>query len=177
MYCFSDYDDMLEKDYAIKGEAYTQMIDVCFRYAAMFSLTTTKNHPAMISEAPQSIFSQPHIEKKVSGGSRDTVHFFHCSEQAKRFLLTFSDDLFLWVDYEKPHRPEDLVFYREDGSVFFWSETHEGVCALINRENEDVSTVVSQPGWVHSALPSDSPIYGVPCESWFENLHAPSIPR
>ena len=177
MYCFSDYDDMLEKDCAIKGDAYTQIINVCFRYAVMFSLTTTKKHPAMVSEAPPPIFSQPHYNKGVSGGFRDTVYFFSCSEQAKTFLLSFTDDLFSWVDYEKPHRPEDLVFYREDGSVFFWSETHEGVCALINRENEDVSAVVSQPGWERSTLKSHSPIYGVPRELWFENLCAPSIPR
>lgn len=82
----SDYDDMLEKDCAIKGDAYTQIINVCFRYAVMFSLTTTKKHPAMVSEAPPPIFSQPHYNKGVSGGFRDTVYFFSCSEQAKTFL-------------------------------------------------------------------------------------------
>ncbi|MGM9680039.1 MAG: hypothetical protein ACI3XR_00890 [Eubacteriales bacterium] len=78
----------------------------------------------------------------------------------KELLLSRVTDLFDWIRTDERENPEDLTFYREDGSVFFWSETHEGICVLCDRVQEKVSQIVSKKGW--KARKEGEFIYGVP---------------
>lgn len=73
--------------------------------------------------------------------------FYKCTEEAKQLFLTVTNNLFDWIQYYGNDNPENPRFYRENGSVFFWSEIHEGDCCLYNRANEDVSSIVSKRGW------------------------------
>lgn len=45
--------------------------------------------------------------------------------------------------------PEDPVFYRDDGSVFFSSIIHDGKCFLFPTDSENISDIVSSDHWVH----------------------------
>lgn len=74
--------------------------------------------------------------------------FFKCNDTSRNYMHDITDDLFALVNInELKNKPEDLIFYREDGSVFFWSMLHEGLCIISCRENEDVKDVVSRRGW------------------------------
>ena len=57
--------------------------------------------------------------------------------------------MFDWMDWSKSDdpNPEDLIFYRADWSLFFWSETHEGKGAIYERADEDVSAAIDHFGW------------------------------
>ena len=57
-----------------------------------------------------------------------------------------SDSLFNWENVGGIKCPEDLTFYRNGDELFFWSETHEGVCAIFDN-GEDLSNIVSKKGW------------------------------
>lgn len=174
MYYFVDYDDDEREDLFIKGDDYKQLIHVCCQYSTMFSLAITKNLQGMVIGAPKPIFCQPHREAEF-GGMRQYVYYYSCTEESKRFLLSAVDELFSWFDIGDQHNPEDLTFYREDRSIFFWSETHEGVCALLNREEEDVSSVVKQRGWKYTDNRDKIPYLFNPAESDFEDEYAPKF--
>ena len=172
MYYFVDYDDNKKEDLYIKGDDYRQLIHVCCQYSTMFSLAITENLRGTVNGAPRPIFCQAHREAE-SGGLRQYVYYYPCTENTKKFLLTAVDDLFSWVDRLEQHNPEDLTFYREDRSIFFWSETHEGVCALLNRAGEDVSSVIKQRGWSYTGSRDKKPDLFIPAESEFEDEYAP----
>ena len=57
-----------------------------------------------------------------------------------------NDSIFKWM-YGKVKKPEDIAFYREDGSVFLSSVIHEGEDSLFPREGEDISAILDLDNW------------------------------
>ena len=145
MFYFLDYDDGCRMDLTIAGQDYIDLIMTCFRYSSFFSLAFASE------EIEQRVMSSisPFRRQVLYEGKyrRKFCCFYWCTDKAKQFLLTTATDLFEWIEFDDHNNPEDLVFYRDDDSVFFWSETHEGICALCNHAGEDVSVVTSKAGW------------------------------
>ena len=149
MYYYHDYDDYKNEDITIEGEDYAELIETCFRYSSYFSLS----------------FASKEIEQRVMKSltplRRDTENrsdlkyrcFYKCTEEAKTLFLTNTNDLFEWrkLEFDNLFNPENPRFYREDGSVFFWSEIHEGNCYLYNNADEDVTSIVSKRGWQYKS--------------------------
>ena len=146
-YVFWDYDDASGRDLDISGEAFEALLDACFRYTAVVAVTWSFRgyHAAQGMEG--SVFQYCVAQKAVGNGR--VRCFFTCCEATRRFLSDSYDCLFgwYWDGKDRGSLPEDLAFYRGDGSCFFTSETHEGHCYLYPRGEEDVSTVLNTEGW------------------------------
>lgn len=157
MYYFLDWDDEKNLELTIRGHDYAELIDICFKYSTHISLSIRfLRRDGIRFESPEP-YTKP-LKASLSASCGDTV-ILPCSEKTRQYLLKTTDDLFKWIDWCK--NPEDLTFYRADGSVFFWSLIHEGVCCLLNRPDEDVSGVVGNPDW-HSCPPESFPEFLVP---------------
>lgn len=145
-YVFWDYDDETDKDLDIDGEAYAELIDVCFRYAEVFAVTYSLKGFHEVQHMGGSVFQYCVAKKAILNGQIRC--YFKCCQATKQYLLETDPCLFSWYWNEKQHGylPENLTFYRNDGSVFFASETHEGQCYLYPRE-EDFSSVLNSEGW------------------------------
>ncbi len=161
MYIFHDWDDddpSAELD--IQGDHYKRLITLCFSYCHYFSLSENQFGKIDLPKGILKAFSeqQPALHSKK--------HVFFCSQEAKLFLLQKVNSFFPWLTLEQRKRgsekvihPEDLCFYRKDGSVFLWSETHEGICVICPKHKEDVSSIICFPGW-HDL--KDGEFFGVP---------------
>lgn len=143
MYYFLDHDDAECKELSIFGEEYTLLIDTCFRYSSCFSLNTGFLRRKGIS------FDIPKPYKMVANFKLQSTYpemaILPCSKSTREYLVNRVNDLFEWIDLN--NNPEDLTFYRQDGSIFFFSLIHEGVCCIANRQDEDVSEIVCNPYW------------------------------
>lgn len=157
MYYFLDYNDDECRDLYIRGQDYALLLDTCFKYSAYLSL----NIGFLRRKSIEVNIPKPYktVDKCMMPASCDDIVILPCTEQTKEYLMHTVNDLFEWID--KYENPEDLTFYRADGSIFFWSLIHEGVCCLVDRPNEDVTGVVDKPDW-HKCPPEEFPIFFVP---------------
>ena len=157
MYYFLDWNDEKNLELTISGLDYTELIDTCFKYSTHISFSLRFLRRGGIRFESPEPYAKP-LKASLSASCGDTV-ILPCSEKTRQYLLNRTDNLFKWMDWYK--NPEDLTFYRADGSIFFWSLIHEGVCCLINRPDEDVSGVVGKPDW-HRCPPEPFPAVLVP---------------
>ncbi len=164
-YFFEEWNWETKEDVEISGEKYINLIEICFKYTDTFSLVfdtleRANNFCGLICER---------INKVSFGKHRNYLAYFSCTEKAKRQLCLLTGSFFDLVNSwgeKKPEeeKPENLAFYRKDGSVFFWSETHEGMCALYEQEGEDVTDIIKSGNW--HIIDKDSPYYNIPKKSW-----------
>ena len=150
MYVFFSWDDTdpaAELD--IRGEQYIRLIDVCFQFCSYFTLNESR--AGTFFDLPDKELDHWPAQQYPPVGK---THLFFCSGKAKDYLQNKVGSLFSWFSWEASNQgkkerllPEDLCFYRSDGSIFLWSETHEGICALLPKDEEDVSSIISSVGW------------------------------
>ena len=98
--------------------------------------------------------------------------FFRCCKESRDFLLSETNSIF---DFEWPN-PEDITFYRRDGSVLFDSVAHEGECSIFPELQEDISEILEYGHWIRmeggTVFEEGSPCAPacdhqlVPCVSW-----------
>ena len=76
--------------------------------------------------------------------------YFAINEDTKNFVLSYGS---LFAYWENDHRSgynfepaQNLMFYRGDQSLFFFSETHERDCSIHPNEDEDVSEIIGRYG-------------------------------
>ena len=162
-YYYSDNDDYTDTERDICGEDYKEFIDKCFEYCTLLSFDVpiecsylTKDIIAYekhidITPAVYSLW-QEYYNNGPSGACLERKYFVSCNE-TKEFLYGFNSIFsYLWEDAEKDtssnmRKFENLIFYRDDLSVFFKAETHEGYCFMYPEENEDVKEIVGKNGW------------------------------
>lgn len=143
-YYFLDYDDIKEQDLNIEKKDFVSLIETCFKYSSSFSLVF-RSMSELNSFNDKFVSLQ--IEKLTSSdGIRNFKVFYVCNQHNQDQLLKKIDKLFDWNVVNGHIVPEDLTFYHENGKVFFWSETHEGVCALFD-SGENISEIVNKRGW------------------------------
>lgn len=157
MFYFLDHNDDECRELCISGQDYALLIDTCFKYSAYLSL----NIGFLRRKSVEVKIPKPYtiIENQSMPTLCDDIAILPCTETSKEYLLHTVNNLFEWIDWYE--NPEDITFYRADGSIFFWSLIHEGVCCLIDRPDEDVSGVVDTPDW-HRCPPEEFPTFFVP---------------
>ena len=143
-YYFLDYNENTMKNLYIKGNDYTDLIELCFKYSQKFSFVFSSLKQVEWLNQKSDIYNYDEI--RLSDKIRNYKVYCECTNENKKILLSNWDNLFNCLDHTN-NNYEDITFYREDESVFFWSETHEGVCAIFNRANENVDEVTSKEGW------------------------------
>ena len=150
-YRFYDTDSTGNAEYDISGNDYFKLIDVCCKYCSVVSFKIGNKSSECLE------YLNPFLVKKdikVNTGNknqRDEIRFYSVCDEMCKFLKEVSSSIFSWLYYII--NLEDLTFYREDGSVFFESSTHDGICDLIPKEDEDISEIISKGDWVENPKP------------------------
>ena len=139
-------------DNDISGEQYKDLMKTCCKYCKILSLKYRKNvfnttrEKLKKFESVNGPLGRPFIEYYSRG--EETV-FYDVCEELLFCLLSLADNIFCdWIDGWRANGPDDPTFYREDGTVFLNTITHEGELTLRPRENEDVSHIISNIGWL-----------------------------
>ena len=155
IYNYFDYDsDHPEIEYDITGEDHRTFLEICFKYCTVVSFKFTDNdalerqhrndlEPFRIAP-PDWVYNLAH--DPLWNWSVD-MHFYRLCPELLELLQTIADGLFQWLDGWGYCNPENPIFYREDGSIFFTSEVHDGKGILAPRDDEDVSRLLSIEKW------------------------------
>lgn len=154
-FVFYDTDINGKEDYDIAGDDYAKLISVCCKYSAYLSLRITDCGLPCVKELEKYrvekdkkfVYMYAHFYKEGSAKSDSEVRYYSVCPELMDLLLRVSDNIFGWINGQGYANPEDPVFYRADGSVFFSSVIHDGQCVLYPNDDEDVSEIVSKDNW------------------------------
>ena len=155
VYQFRDTDYSGTEELDICGIDYENLIRTCAEYASTVSMRIISSENPCIQQLERFRLHETDPIEYVYGhyyarDDRRAVHeirYYRLCPEAIEVLLSISDSIFKWISAWGYHNPEDLAFYREDGTVFFDSIVHEGVCNLYPRTGEEVQRIVQSEGW------------------------------
>ena len=160
LYRFYDTDAAGTKTYDISGARYRQLLGTCFQYCTSVAMCVHQDVNAdflSIESFALPVTSRLRVQYGHYGSfaaddrnetkTYQLVHYV-LEPEVKRFLLTRADGIFQWTYAWESENPDDLTFFRPDGSVFFSCRAREGVCTLSPAEDEDVSLILSDPRWI-----------------------------
>ena len=149
-YVYYDTDIDGNEEYDIRGESYEILIRTCCRYSAVLYLKCMKPDLSVAVclkpfeiQRPQNVPNDdwnhlPYCEK----------HYYKVCPELCEILLHAAGGIFEWLNGWGFENPDDPTFYRSDGTVFFTSEIHEGVCELVPRPDEDVQALLQAVNWL-----------------------------
>lgn len=152
VYEFYDTDITESEEYDIVGEQYKNLISICGKYCTTLSLVITNHDSSLLKkiskyEIPKSdkiAFQYEHY-KNID----IVVKYYRVCEKLIDCILSNTNSVFCWINGWGYSNPEDPTFYRKDGSVFFASTIHNGICKLIvDESHEDVSKIISDERWI-----------------------------
>lgn len=159
----TDYEGRGEEEHDITGEDYKELIRTCAKYCESFAFVSGKDnsYPQIPLNIQKYAIDVDASVKKRLGYRHFAIsltetmdygwifHFKICDETID-WLLSVSSDIYNWYFSDpKNSYPEDLTFYRKDGSAFFGAMTHEGYCELTVCDDEDVSHIISKDHWLY----------------------------
>lgn len=160
IYKFFDTDTTGREEYDIAGEDYRNLLKTCFRYSASFSVLLSPNYEDQLHawepfRIPTTQYVHDVYRHYGVGTSLDFDHIGcyevrhykldHCLQQ---LILLHADSLFKWICGWGHNNPDDIAFFRADGSVFFSSIIHEGECTIYPTMEEDVGEIVAHANWI-----------------------------
>jgi|GEM_PF-434905 len=141
------------------GEDHRILIETCCRYSAYLALSFwIDKEPLRALEvlAPFEISIPKTIPKDfLPGLSYEGItekpltyyKFYRVCPELPEVLTSITDSLFSWISAWGYNNPEDLYFYRADGSLFLQAIVHEGECMLSPEEGEDVALLLKKGNW------------------------------
>lgn len=152
-YSFSHYYEDTPAD--LYDENYYRLLKCCFDYSNFFLLRFKKDfylYPNEICDSmeqlnPYLFCSFSEMQEPWCGAGYDRISIYHCNVDSFQIMREKTNRLFGWTSYGRTKLPEDLTFFREDGSVFFSQITHEGIATLYPRKNENVTGIIFSKGW------------------------------
>lgn len=161
-YRFYDSDPTGVAEYDIKGDEYFKLLEACFEFCTSVSFVFCRKSGFPLKwDERMEIYRIPVTnENRIAyghygfGGECESAaniwyeirHYRLCTE-SQELIRGMTDSLFSWVSSSEHCMPDDPVFYRRDGTVFFFSLIHEGECSLFPRPDEDVSRIVAKNLW------------------------------
>lgn len=80
--------------------------------------------------------------------TRVVPKFYKACAETFRLLLEMADSVFQLQYNGEFQNPEDLAFFRDDGTILFTSCVHEGECSLFPKTDENISEVLAQGNWI-----------------------------
>lgn len=160
LYKFYDTDVTGTELYDISGARYRQLLEVCFRYCTSVAMCLYVDaNVDLLAMESCSLPVTSRVRQQYTHYGRFTeddynhnhtyrlVHYA-LEPEVKRFLLSHTDGIFKWTYAWENENPDDLSFFRPDGTAFFSSVVHEGECTLSPIEGEDVSDILHDPRWI-----------------------------
>ncbi len=159
VYKFFDSDITGHDELDISGEQYQQFLQTCFRHCATVSVLIAPDYDGNIdlwdayripvSPNVQDVYCHYGIpsREKPDWINCYQIRHYRLTAQMQHLIQAQANSLFSWTSYWGEHNPDDIAFFRSDGSVFFSSTVHEGECSLFLKENEDLNGILSQTHW------------------------------
>lgn len=141
----------------IRGTHYRRLLQACFRYSASVAvcmpvdanIDTQRIATFRRKVTPQIRMQYAHIGNFTEEDTDQTNTYqlvrYLLVPAVKSFIMNRTESIFAWS--KEKGNPEDLTFFRPDGTVFFSVRTHDGVCTLNPEEDEDVSRILSDTRW------------------------------
>lgn len=156
-FLFYDTDNTGEVEYDISGHSYISLMKTCFQYCVSVSFRVHPHvgFPEYLNNfrLPISQYVSAHYSKigemgihTESGLLLFQIGHFKLTDEVKMYILCASKSLFGWID----DNPEDIAFFRADGSVFLYSSTHNGICELTPCDNENIDGIIFNQLWYES---------------------------
>ena len=130
-----------EADLDITGENYRMLINACFDYAPFFSSTIFE---ADIPELRPYIWRVQVEEDCFKPGKHYKTVYYHCCQGSKDYLCQTPHSLFYWKGSWLT--PENLCFYRADGSILLRSIAHDQDC-YVYLQGEDINKFLPIAPW------------------------------
>lgn len=142
--------------YDISGNDLIELLDTCCQYCTTLSLRITGSEiiyaegleKFRIPKDDKITFVYEQYYPGMAAEEQPHVRYYRLCPELCDLLYKMADSIFEWINGFGFNNPEDPVFYRADGSLFFYSEIHEGECLLFPREGENVSRILSKEHWV-----------------------------
>ena len=158
-YVFYDTDVTGKEEYDIGGQDYATLIKICCKYCSTLSFRVSHTDTSFVEKLERFAVNRNNelhnvYEHYYGNNPKDNelieIRYYKVNKELEEFLLSASNSVFDWIYGWGHTNPEDLAFYREDGSLFFYSTAHEGVCVLTPNANETVDEIVSNGLWQKS---------------------------
>ncbi|MBE6039154.1 MAG: hypothetical protein E7218_08180 [Anaerofustis stercorihominis] len=154
-YDFYDTDCTGYEEYDIRDEDYKKLIDICFKYCFSVAfriwddgITIPENLKKYNLPVDENVVSgYPHYYKELNEITREQLVHFKLSEDIRSYMCTTTNSIWGWINSSEYTNLEDPVFFRSDGSIFFHSVIHDGVCSLYPNVTEDVKSIVASGLW------------------------------
>lgn len=132
--------------FTISGKHYKVLLQKCFKYSKYLSLVVIDNSSPVIQRLSKWKVDNPLIENTFIDSHR---HFLYvANKDVHNILLQNTNNMFERRLLQDDVVFEDLVFYRDDGSIFFDSILHEGECSLYPNDSEDISDIIKFGHWI-----------------------------
>lgn len=153
-YKFYDTDKFGINEYDISGNEYVELIHTCCKYCKTMSLRAACDNVSHLRELSNyrtndiAFIPDAYRHYDISHNKPENIYYYNVCSELCELMLSISDSIFKWIYGWGYTNPEDPVFYRHDGSVFFSSIIHEGECTLIPRDDEDVNKIISSGNWI-----------------------------
>ena len=147
----------------ICGEDYRELINYCFKHCTAFSFSFHSKESESYLGNVTPFFEKSLLPEDYTGKNGiiwlQHKNIYFCNEQLRSLLLQNVQSLFDWKlsGNKAIPEPEDLCFYRQDGSGMFWSCTHEGECVFYPRDEEERPNFILRYGW--EMLKPEHPYY------------------
>lgn len=149
-YVFYDTDISGNAEYDISGKEYQELINICCKYSTTISLRITGNSISAAKELSEYEIpvSQKVLDSYKHYSDKSDIHHYRLCNKVQEILLNNYSSIFQWINGWGYNNPDDPIFFRKDGSVFFESTIHEGICILSPLENEDISSIIENKLWI-----------------------------
>lgn len=134
----------------IAGEAYKHLIEVSAKYSSILSLCYYGNGAPLKKKLKKFETMMPtnisFVEYHNHGGK--LVYYTVCPELCEVLIASANGMFDEWVQNWQSEGPDNLTFYRDDGSVFLNTVTHDNVITLRPRDDEDIEDIISRGRWL-----------------------------
>ncbi|MFR1435525.1 MAG: hypothetical protein ACLSS9_09870 [Acutalibacteraceae bacterium] len=134
-----DFGDEAEID--INGKAYNDLIDACFEYSKFFSFTVFEKDLDDFRPYLYKIVTEPYCYRP---NKHYKTYFYLCCDAAMAKLKSPQYSLFYWTGAWLT--PENLSFYRSDGSILLASIAHDQNCYVFIRD-ENIDDFMALAKW------------------------------
>lgn len=157
-YFFLDTDLQGNAEYDISGNNYADLIDICCKYSSVLSLMIENKRVKLVKQLESFRIAQPkNIQNEYTRYSQNDdgagldIRYYRVCDELCNLLKSSANSIFDWVYGQGHNKPEDPIFYREDGSKFFSSVIHECECTLCIAEGENADIVICNGNWVEES--------------------------
>ncbi len=155
-FCFSDTDETGSAEYDIEGEDYAALIRSCLSYCKYMCF---RMHEDLAEPIPRRMLehripTSHEITDFYTRNVGNAVDLYTVVIYPELFedICTVSRSVFAWIYGWNFRNPEDPAFFRHDGSAFFYSVIHEGLCFLNVRNDEDVDAIIANKAWKRNEI-------------------------